>query len=63
MEFQDADGYGVRIVLYIDELEEDDFGYYKCEAVNALGRPNQFVELIGKIIGKKSIQSEFNIRL
>lgn len=44
---QSEDGYGVHMSMYIHELNDEDFGYYKCVGINMLGREEKFIELTG----------------
>ena len=45
---QSADGYSSLMTLQVSNLETEDFGYYKCVALNSLGRDEKFIELKGK---------------
>lgn len=44
--FQSDDGYKKTITLNIYDLADDDFGYYKCVALNSMGKSERFVEVI-----------------
>ena len=48
--------YHFQMKLQIFNLAEEDFGYYKCVALNSLGRAERFIEIKGM---QPNIQQSF----
>ena len=49
-EFRLMEQFGIRHVLVLRKVAEDDFGNYSCSAENHLGKSRAFIEVSGKMM-------------